>query len=189
MPFSSPSTANPWFCVVISTCPVSEILHRVIAAPVAIGELHRLARRRRARRSWWPRQIPKIGIPCLRQGRGWSRTRKSPRPDRPGRWRGRRPSGCIARTCVGRRVGRHHRHLAALARPASGRCCASSRSRRPPRAGPRPRRATPRHGRPGGEVEPFHRRRGQQLARRAPPSARRPRRSRRASPRAPGCAA
>ena len=37
------STANPWFCEVISTLPASQVLHRLVAAAMAEFQLERLA--------------------------------------------------------------------------------------------------------------------------------------------------
>ena len=91
-PLSSPSTANPWFCDVIRTRPVSSSSHRMIPAAVAVGHLHR-----RAAEGEPEQLVPEADAEdrdlLLGDRRGWSRRVRRPRPDRPGRSRGtRRPA-------------------------------------------------------------------------------------------------
>ncbi len=113
-----------------------ELPHRMIAAPVAIRQLDRASPRRRAPGA---------------DGRGRCR-RSGGRSSASSRMFGMAyPTAAGIAGTVGeeepvglqlahrrrRRRGRNHRDPAARGRPASGRCCASCRSRRPRRAGRR----------------------------------------------------
>ena len=55
------STAKPWFCVVISTCPVSSFSTGWFAPRWPNFSLNVFAPSARPS-SWWPRQMPKIGF-------------------------------------------------------------------------------------------------------------------------------
>ena len=65
-------------------------------------------------RIWWPRQMPKIGSRARPASRTVLADRPPPPPDRPGRSRGRSPSGRSASACSAASSRRHHGHVEAL---------------------------------------------------------------------------
>ena len=61
------STAKPWFWLVISTCPVSRSSTGWLA-PWWPNFIFTVAAPDASPRSWWPRQIPKVGMSGLDDG-------------------------------------------------------------------------------------------------------------------------
>ena len=59
--------AKPWFWVVISQRPVSQVFHRVVESAMTVVQFKR-GHPVGQGQSWWPRQIPKTGL-FFRQNR------------------------------------------------------------------------------------------------------------------------
>ena len=83
------STAKPWFWLVISTWPVSRSFTGWLA-PWWPNFILTVRAPEASARSWWPRQMPNVGMPRVDELARSRRSRSRRAPGRRGRWTGTR---------------------------------------------------------------------------------------------------